>query len=52
MPAAPWGADDARISRRTAAGRISVISRATKLPIAEEFDLVELQRVEKRPRRR
>jgi hypothetical protein len=33
-------------------GPDQLISRATKLPIAEEFDLVELQRVEKRPRRR
>ena len=32
MPAAPCGADDARISRRTLAGLVSAISWATKLP--------------------
>jgi hypothetical protein len=33
IPAAPCGAEDARTSLRTIAGRISVISCATKLPI-------------------
>jgi hypothetical protein len=42
MPAAPCGAEEARISRRTMAGRTSAICCATKLPMENPNRLAAL----------